>query len=60
MGVSGSAVAGIDPDGAVRLRVTGNLRADELAAALRTLSLPDFSLTIVGVDGPDALTIRLR
>jgi hypothetical protein len=60
IGVSGSTLAAIDPDGAVRLRVTGGLGADELAAALRTLSLPDFSLTIVGIDGPDALTIRLR
>jgi hypothetical protein len=60
IGVSSSALAGIDSDGAVRLRVAGNLKAEELARALEALSLPDFSLTIVGIDGPDALTIRLR
>jgi hypothetical protein len=60
VGVSGAAIAGIDPDGAVRLRVTGNLQAEELARKLEGLSLPDFSLSIVGIDGPDALTIRLR
>ncbi len=60
VGVNAAAIAGIDPDGAVRLRVTGNLGADALARALETLSLPDFSLSIVGIDGPDAITIRLR
>ncbi|MEM6291367.1 MAG: hypothetical protein AAGA54_08890 [Myxococcota bacterium] len=58
-GVRAASVGGIDPDGAVRLRVKGNASPDAIARGLEALSLPDFSITIVGVDA-HALTIRLR
>ncbi len=60
IGVRGAKVVGVDADGAVRLAVAGKLQAKQLSRALQALSLPDFSLTIVGIDGPHALTIRLR
>jgi hypothetical protein len=60
IGVASTKVAGIDPDGAVRLDVEGSLTADALAQKLETLSLPGFSLTIVGINAEDALTIRLQ
>jgi hypothetical protein len=59
LGVGRTEVSGIDPDGAVRLRVFGDVRADALARELEGLSLSGFSLTIVAVEGPDALTVRL-
>ncbi|MCX4245912.1 hypothetical protein [Paraliomyxa miuraensis] len=46
--------------GVVELHVRGTLSAKELARKLGELSLPGFSLTIVDVDPPDALTIRLE
>lgn len=60
LGVRDVEVGGLDPDGAVLLRVRGDVRADRLASSLEGLSLPDFSLTIVEIDAADALTIRLR
>ena len=60
IGVTSTKVAGIDPDGAVRLDVEGSLSADALASKLEALSLPGFSLTIVGINAEDALTIRLH
>ncbi len=58
-GVRGASVGAIDSDGAVRLRITGTASPDAIARGLKALSLPDFSITIVGVDA-HALTIRLR
>ncbi len=59
-GVRSVSVSGIDPDGAVRLRVQGRASADAIARGLQALSLPDFSITIVGIHDARGLTIRLR
>lgn len=59
LGVDRVELAGLEADGAVLLRVSGNLRSDALARKLEGLSLPGFSLTISNIDGPDALTIAL-
>lgn len=59
-GVTDTEVAGIEPGGAVLLRVHGDVRAETLSRRLQALKLPGFSLRIVGIDGPDALTIRLQ
>ncbi|MEM7158999.1 MAG: hypothetical protein AAF799_39540 [Myxococcota bacterium] len=59
LGVDGVSVAGIEP-GIVELHVRGNLAARDLATRLQSLTLPGFSLSIVDVDPPDALTIRLE
>lgn len=58
-GVRGASIAGIDPDGAVRLRLSGRASADKVARALQALSLPDFSITIIGIHDARGLTIRL-
>lgn len=60
LGVVNTEVVGLAPDGAVVLRVGGQLQADALARRLEALSFPGFSLTIVDVEGTDALTVRLR
>jgi hypothetical protein len=59
LGVDRVELAGLASDGAVLLRVGGELDARALARALEGLSLPGFSLTISDIDGADALTIRL-
>ncbi len=59
-GVRTASVSGIDPDGAVRLRVQGRASAEAIARGLEALSLPDFSITIVGIHDARGLTIRLR
>lgn len=46
--------------GVVELQVHGKLSAKDLAHKLQQLRLPGFSLSIVDVDPPDALTIRLE
>lgn len=46
--------------GVVELHVRGELTAKALARSLSSLTLPGFSLTVVDVDPPDALTIRLE
>lgn len=60
LGVAQTEVVGVDEQGAVLLRVVGELRAEALSRRLQALSLPGFSLTIVQVEGPDALTIALQ
>lgn len=60
VGVSGVELGGISTQGAVTLRVLGELDAATLARRLEALSLPGFSVTIEAVEAPDALTIRLR
>lgn len=59
-GVRRAELVGVDPDGSVRLRVVGSAKAKGIARGLQALSLPDFSITIVGIDDPNGLTIRLR
>jgi hypothetical protein len=46
--------------GLVELRVRGQLSAKDLSLALGALSVPGVSLTVVRVEPPDALTIRLE
>lgn len=46
--------------GVVELHVRGELSAKVLARTLGELSLPGFSLSVVDVDPPDVLTIRLE
>lgn len=58
LGVDEVELAGIER-GVVELRVRGTLDAKALARGLGSLSLPGFSLTVVDVDPPDALTVRL-
>lgn len=58
LGVDGVEVVAIER-GVVELRVRGRLDAKALAGRLRRLSLPGFSLSVVDVDPPDALTVRL-
>ena len=59
LGVDEVDVAAIER-GVVELRVRGKLGAKVLASRLEELSLPGFSLTVVDVDPPDVLTIRLE
>lgn len=59
-GVRKASLHGIDPDGAVRLRVEGSMDARKLGRRLQALNESEISITIVGVDGKDALTIRLH
>ncbi len=59
-GVRKAKLVGIDPDGAVRLRLEGRATAEAIAKGMRALSLPDFSITIVGVHDARGLTVRLR
>ena len=59
LGVDGVSVAGLEP-GTVELHVRGELAAKTLATRLEALTLPGFTLSIVDVDPPDALTIRLE
>lgn len=46
--------------GVVELQVRGELSAKALSRALGQLSLPGFSVTIVRVEAPDVLTLRLQ
>jgi hypothetical protein len=46
--------------GVVELHVRGELSAKALSRALGQLSLPGFSLTIVRVEAPDVVTVRLQ
>lgn len=47
-------------NGVVELHVRGELSAKALSRALGQLSLPGFTLTVVRVEPPDVLTIRLQ
>lgn len=47
-------------EGMVELHVRGGLSAKDLSRALGQLSLPGFSLTIVRVEPPDVVTVRLQ
>lgn len=60
VGVREVALAGVEPDGSVRLRVLGSLDARGLAAALEGLSPPGFSLTITEVEDDHAIAIELE
>ncbi len=46
--------------GVVELHVRGELSAKELSRALGQLALPGFSLTLVRVEPPDVVTVRLQ
>ncbi|MEM9456316.1 MAG: hypothetical protein AAGF11_19190 [Myxococcota bacterium] len=59
LGVDRVGVAAIER-GMVELHVRGTLDAKTLARRLRALSLPGFSLSVVDVELPDALTVRLE
>jgi len=59
LGVSEVEVAGLER-GVVELRVRGSLDAKTLAQRLAELPLPGFSLSVVDVDPPDALTVALE
>lgn len=59
LGVSKVAVAGLTP-GQVVLAVQTELTAATLAKRLSGLSLPDFSVTILGVEEPDVVTIAFH
>lgn len=59
-GVREATLVGIDTDGSVRLRLDGRASADAIARALQALSMPDFSITIVGVHDARGLTVRFR
>ncbi len=59
LGVSGVEVTGIER-GVVELRVRSSLTAKTLAKRLTALRLPGFSLSVVDVEPPDALTIALE
>lgn len=59
-GVRQAHIVGIEPDGSLQLRLEGRASAADVASRLRALSLPDFSITIVGVNDSRGLTIRLR
>lgn len=59
LGVDRVEVAAIER-GVVELHVRGSLDAKTLARRLGALSLPGFSLSVVDVEPPDALTIRLE
>lgn len=59
LGVDEVEVGAID-EGVVELQVRGELSAKALSRALGQLQLPGFSLTIVRVEPPDVLTIRLQ
>lgn len=52
-------VAEVAP-GVVHLEVRGRLDASRVSRALEELSWPDFSVSTVDVESPDALTIRLQ
>jgi len=59
LGVDEVEVGAVD-EGIVELHVRGELSAKALSRALGQLALPGFSLTIVRVEPPDVLTIRLQ
>lgn len=59
-GVRKAKLVGIDPDGSVRLELVGKASAQDIARRLEALSLPDFTVSIVGIHDARALSIRLR
>lgn len=59
LGVDEVEVGAVD-EGMVELHVRGELSAKALSRALGQLALPGVSLTIVRVEPPDVLTIRLQ
>jgi hypothetical protein len=59
LGVDEVEVGGVDGS-VVELHVRGELTAKALSRALGQLALPGFSLTIVRVEPPDVLTVRLQ
>lgn len=58
-GVDAVAVSTIER-GVVELRVRGRLDAKTLSRRLGTLSFPGFAVSIIDVESPDVLTIRLQ
>lgn len=59
LGVEGVELVGLGPDGSVRLHVRGNVDPEGLAAGLRRVELPGFTLGGFRVDSPHALTVRI-
>jgi hypothetical protein len=60
MGVDAVELAGIAADGAVILRVGGNLDVQALGRSLQTASFPGFSLIGLRIDGARALRVRMQ
>jgi len=60
VGVARVELARVDPRGAVVLRVHGQLDAAALGRALEQLQTPGLRASVVALEGPDALAIRLQ
>lgn len=60
VGVARVELARVDPRGSVVLRVHGQLDAAALGRALEQLQTPGLRATLVALEGPDALAIRLQ
>jgi hypothetical protein len=59
VGVRHAEVVGMDAEGAITLLVRGSVDAREMAAGMRRLSSPGFSVNLSEVSGDEALTISL-
>jgi hypothetical protein len=57
MGVSRVELSGLDREGAVLLDVRGDLTPESLGRKLEALRLPGFSVTMQGLEGPDAISV---
>ena len=57
IGVRRVELSGLDRDGSVLLDVEGNLTPEALGRKLEALRLPGFSVTMQGLEGPDAISI---
>lgn len=60
VGVSRVELVRVDPRGAIVLRVHGQLDAGALGQALEQLQTPGLRASVVALEGPDALAIRLQ
>jgi hypothetical protein len=59
LGVDAVELVALEPDGAVRLHVQGNVDPEQLARGLQGLELVGFTLSGFRVDSPHALTVRI-
>ncbi len=60
VGVSRVELARVHPGGSIVLRVHGQLDAGALGQALESLQTPGLRASVVALEGPDALAIRLQ
>jgi hypothetical protein len=60
VGVARVELVRVDPRGAIVLRVHGQLDAGALGQALEQLQTPGLRASVVALEGPDALSIRLQ